>query len=111
MTFMKIFGNRSGIPAAAAVLCVVFAAHGAQAARPMPTTEYTCHVTSVEGKVGIAFIQANSERQARASIVKARAFVGPSSFGDVATVEQCVERGKGRLRSEAARKLLGSLVM
>lgn len=92
-----------------ALLCAVNSA-GAEP-REIPQTRYTCHVVTADGLDGIAFIQANSERQALASVVGARAYIASSSFDTSARAVECVVRGEGRLRSDAARQLLTSLVM
>ena len=90
-------------------LSAVLLALSAAVTADMPRTEYACHVLTETNKLGIIFMQANDEPEARVEAFGRMAYISEEEKEKTTTVLQCIVERKEKFNDAAAQKLYESI--
>ena len=75
----------------------------------MPRNEYACHVLTETTKLGIIFMQANDEPEARVEAFGRMAYISEDEKEKTTTVLQCIVERKEKFNDATAQKLYESI--
>lgn len=75
----------------------------------MPRNEYACHVLTETNKLGIIFMQANDEPEARVEAFGRMAYISEEKMEKTITVLQCILERKEKFNDSTAQKLYESI--
>ena len=78
-------------------------------AADMPRTEFACHVLTETNKLGIIFMQANDEPEARVEAFGRLAYISEDEKEKTTTVLQCIVERKEKFNDASAQKLYESI--